>query len=134
MCLLMASAEDIERSRENLVGSLLDGFHNLLQYLITRGRCNFDCNATLVGSLYLEMSTQGFLSPRPARPFHGISLERAVQMAQDAGRPKESDDGLFDGYHTSSHPCSIGKFLDPLTNQVTDRLEGLELEKYVSNP
>lgn len=132
--LLMVSAEDIERTREKAVGRLLDGFQNLLQYLNTRDHCNSDCNAILVGLLHREMSKQGFLSPRPARPFHGISVERAIQMAQDAGPPKKSNDGGFGGHYTGSHLCSIDKFLDPLTSSVTGKLEGLDLESYVSNP
>lgn len=133
--LLTASADQIERSRVDAVGRLLDGFHDLLQYLSTRDSCHFKCNAILTGSLYRGMFTQGIISPRPAHPFHGFSVDQVVQMARDVRSARGSDQGVCRGlsFGTSS-TCSLRDFLDPLTDQVTENLKGLELDKFVADP
>lgn len=127
---LTASAENIDRKREDAVGILLDGFHDLLQYLTTRNSCKLECNAVLVGSLYRQMFARG-ISSRPARPFHGFSVAGVSEMAWDTRAPT----GMCrSNYHYYNDTCSIQKFLDPLMKHVTDSVEGLELEKYVTNP
>lgn len=128
---LTASAEKIERNRVDTVGVLLDGFQHLLQYLTIRDTCYSECNAVLVGSLYREMFARGILSPRLARPFCGLSVARAIQMARDMRSPG----GGCKGQHRySGSACNIQRFLDPLTKQVTDVIKGLELEKFVADP
>ena len=79
-----------------------------------------------------------FLSTKSLQqPFHGFSAEQALQIARDARSPKGSGKVVCRGRYfstSSSSTCSIWHFLDPLTDQVTDTLEGLELDKYVANP
>ncbi|KAG8159538.1 hypothetical protein KVR01_010175 [Diaporthe batatas] len=120
--------EEIERVRIRTVGAFLDGLHDLLRYLAARVSCGIACNAILVGTLYREMSARAILSPQPAPPYDGFSIDGIVQMARDIESPK--------GYRAKRSLCQCGiqTFLIPLMEEATRGVQGLELENYVTNP
>lgn len=95
--------------------------------------CSSECNVMLLGAVVkafhgLHLS-QGMQSGSYLGSSVAVTLECFRKMRRPINCPVRS--GAYTYYHGSDRICDLASYVDPITEDVENRLKGLELRDYL---
>lgn len=151
---MMRTLDEIEKKRMDAVESMLNSIHDtfsrlstgrhcsntcssrlpasrhLLSYLGTEGHHANECTSILALDLLRGMVEQGVSSPRPERPFPGLSVLDVFRVGSITQSP-EWDMTTVQCHHSpAGYSCGLWGQLRLSMLRILNGIEGLELKNY----
>ncbi|KAH0551143.1 hypothetical protein GP486_007519 [Trichoglossum hirsutum] len=80
-------AEIIDQQRQESIDRIVEALHNLFIYFSHQNMCSPECSSMLLGAFTKEMDSRSLSSPRPKKPFLGISFAETARSIRDMQLP-----------------------------------------------
>lgn len=108
-----------------------------LSLLEGTNKCSFECDSILLGALIKKTRALGLFSPRPTKPFYGLSHQNLVSSICEIQSPRwwsETDNksSRYDGWERRrvSHACTFKDQLELSFREIEDSMENV---KFLNN-
>ncbi|PVI00808.1 hypothetical protein DM02DRAFT_526231 [Periconia macrospinosa] len=127
----------IDSRRCNALEHIISKLHSLLEvYRDFNYSCphnsshSFHCGAFLYGALMKYMERWGCLSPRPERPFMGMSLDGICRRHGMSNKMAwwHKNSCMYDQEKFEAHPCRLDSKIDALIHNAMAQVKGLRLQ------
>jgi hypothetical protein len=136
--LLLSLVETLETHRSKLIGEVIgvcqewfDNFGGAYSCTEESGQ-SFACGSMLLGALTRQLNNIGILSPKPAAPYSGFSLEGLQRHIQSIKTPTWYFQNGYSGFIADykEYSCSLDPVIQEV-NRVVDGARGLVLSDFV---
>ncbi|KAH7163499.1 hypothetical protein B0J13DRAFT_38090 [Dactylonectria estremocensis] len=124
----------IDSTRQNILEQIINHIHDIMTKLCRKeAGCDFGCRSMMLGALIQEMNSALLFSPRPSKPFPGLSVRSTIESLQALDspdyfcpgqkRPYSGHDESWDycsGYKPSAYQTTKQKRIMKGENQTVD--------------